>query len=629
MRRPFILFFTCLLFISSCKDELEESESNVSTNYASSEANPQLSGNLIQSTFIGRVIRHGSITPVAGALVKIGDKTTHTNERGLYLIKDVQVDESFVTIEVNMNGFFAQFKNLKPRSSSDNVVDIELIERTFTGSFQADQGGEINVLNNQGKITFPANAFLNPDGSAYAGPVSVATTYINPTDPNINSYAPGSMLAVQSDDQLAHLTSFGMIKAEMVGSNDQLLKLAEDTSARIEFPIQKTQEDRAQDEIPLWFFDETTGIWREEGIAQRSGNKYIGQVSHFTFWNCDVASRTANLFGFLYYMEESTPFTSNSVKVKMVRPLLGEDNWAYASQNSDGTFFSVIPADEPIDIYLINDVCGAEIFVMTIPPQQNESDFNIGGIGVSDLLEEKIFEIRAQLFDCSGSPASNAVFEYTSENSMLMGLTQADENGNISVFAGVCDDYLLSYMALDFNEWGDILGETGQVNVSSGVEILDLGSVFICDEFNEAGSYLAYMDDMGHQLFHFGNMTGNYTDEFFDCFFIQQIVFGEQENLGTWCTLEPPLSLGPSNNCSQQIVGYIGGFLGDGNKIWIEIPNTSNTEWMVTALEMNGISVEIVAASYSGEADITIRDEDNNVILENEVNMTCNFRFEN
>ncbi|HMK04708.1 MAG TPA: hypothetical protein VK489_10975, partial [Ferruginibacter sp.] len=40
--------------------------------------------------------------------------------------------------------------------------------------------------------------------------------------------------------------------------------------------------------IPLWYFDEVKGLWKEEGVATKTGNNYSGEVSHFSFWNYDV-----------------------------------------------------------------------------------------------------------------------------------------------------------------------------------------------------------------------------------------------------------------------------------------------------------------------------------------------------
>src|SRR5205814_609485 len=44
-----------------------------------------------------------------------------------------------------------------------------------------------------------------------------------------------------------------------------------------------------------WYFDETSGLWKEQGTATKMGANYVGDVSHFSFWNCDYASSFINL----------------------------------------------------------------------------------------------------------------------------------------------------------------------------------------------------------------------------------------------------------------------------------------------------------------------------------------------
>ena len=47
--------------------------------------------------------------------------------------------------------------------------------------------------------------------------------------------------------------------------------------------------------MPLWYFDEVAGLWKEQGFSRKVGNRYIGNVSHFTIWNNDWAYPVATL----------------------------------------------------------------------------------------------------------------------------------------------------------------------------------------------------------------------------------------------------------------------------------------------------------------------------------------------
>jgi hypothetical protein len=79
-----------------------------------------------------------------------------------------------------------------------------------------------------------------------------------------------------------------MLAVELSGSNGEKLQLASGKSATLTFPITAVQQADAPMTIPLWYFDQATGMWKEEGNAKRRGNTYVGVVTHFSFWNVDV-----------------------------------------------------------------------------------------------------------------------------------------------------------------------------------------------------------------------------------------------------------------------------------------------------------------------------------------------------
>jgi hypothetical protein len=66
-----------------------------------------------------------------------------------------------------------------------------------------------------------------------------------------------------------------------------LLQIADGKKATLTMAIPSSLTATAPATIPLWYFDETTGLWKEEGSANKVGNQYIGEVAHFSYWNCD------------------------------------------------------------------------------------------------------------------------------------------------------------------------------------------------------------------------------------------------------------------------------------------------------------------------------------------------------
>jgi len=91
------------------------------------------------------------------------------------------------------------------------------------------------------------------------------------------------------------LKSYGMLAVELESSSGERLQIADGKTARITIPIPTSIQSPAPASISLWYVDEKTGIWKEEGDALKTGTGYVGDVKHFTFWNCDVGSPAVKL----------------------------------------------------------------------------------------------------------------------------------------------------------------------------------------------------------------------------------------------------------------------------------------------------------------------------------------------
>lgn len=622
MSRLLLLSLCLALVFTSCKDETDNSSNNGNPNNPTpSGANPQLSGNIVSASFMGRITSKETNQPVDGALVKIGNQTTTTNELGFYLVENVLVDENFALIEITANGYFNQFRNLKPKAGQTNMVDALMIARTFTGAFESSAGGEVPVGSGQGKVIFSPDAFMNSDGSAYSGQVIVATTYLDPTDPNINAYVPGSMLAVESNDDLAVLTTFGMMNVEMIGSGGQPLDLAEGETATLEFPVHADQSGYAPAEIPLWFFDESTGIWREQGQATRSGNKYIGDVSHFTFWNCDIAIETANISGLFTYNEN--PYASNAIKLKMVRTNFN-NNWAYAQQNGDGSFNSYIPANEPLELYIVNDVCSEESFYMNLAPQDPNADVDLGEIPVESYLgNSELIEVSATILDCEGNPSSGGSFEYLVDGTSISGFMNTQSDGTIQFPITICEPQTISFSAIGLDNTGSILGQNGSFNIDPGSTDVNLGSLFLCEDLTLEGSYISYSDNQGNSALNPSSIAYPFGT---GCTIVQY--FGGQNETYSSLIFETPVSTGPVNVCSGEEVQIVfGGILDGGNTIEASFSDATMI-FNVTEFEMVSDSVSLIMGTYEGEAAVTVRDQNQTIIEEYTTSAQGLFRHE-
>ena len=69
-----------------------------------------------------------------------------------------------------------------------------------------------------------------------------------------------------------------------------------------------------QQQFHYGIFDEDKGYWIEDGTAILQGDKYVGTVTHFSFWNCDIPAE-AYVVCFNIIDDQGNPFANQSVKV--------------------------------------------------------------------------------------------------------------------------------------------------------------------------------------------------------------------------------------------------------------------------------------------------------------------------
>ena len=81
----------------------------------------------------------------------------------------------------------------------------------------------------------------------------------------------------------------------MQGENGEKLQLKRGCKAKLTFPVPEGMNENLPSSIPLWSFNEQTGLWEEEGSATLQGNVYVGEVSHFSWTNLDWPEKQGTL----------------------------------------------------------------------------------------------------------------------------------------------------------------------------------------------------------------------------------------------------------------------------------------------------------------------------------------------
>ncbi|MFO0699418.1 MAG: putative Ig domain-containing protein [Nitrospira sp.] len=151
-------------------------------------------------------------------------------------------------------------------------------------------GGTVLVPNSPARVTIPANGLVPVAGGAPAGSVNVSLTPINPAEePRV---MPGGFNGIAAGGgSVQPLESGGAMQVDVRDSAGARYTLAPGITATIRIPL-RTQSPNPPATMPLWFFDETAGVWREDGTATLQGtgaNRYYeGPVTRVTYWNADL-----------------------------------------------------------------------------------------------------------------------------------------------------------------------------------------------------------------------------------------------------------------------------------------------------------------------------------------------------
>ena len=243
-------------------------------------------GAQITTTLAGRVTDESGAS-VAGARITAQNGSATTDANGLFFISNASVPSDRTFILAKKAGYFDGARAAIPTSNGVTYMQIMLASDAPIGSINAATGGTVNLAAG-GSITLPPGGVVTSSGASYTGSVSVSAEHLDPGNGNFANLFAGDLTGQQTDGSQTELQSYGVIIAELHGSSGETLQPASGSPATLTMPIAAAEQATAPASIPLWYFDENLGMWKEEGTATKQGNSYVGTVAHFSFWNYDM-----------------------------------------------------------------------------------------------------------------------------------------------------------------------------------------------------------------------------------------------------------------------------------------------------------------------------------------------------
>jgi len=314
-------------------------------------------------------------SPLSNATVAGGTATAITDANGKFTLTKVQFIAGTVVVNVTKDGFFQGSKNFVSTTAAVSNAKIQLIPKPASSTIIASSGGDVTISGG-GAVQFNPGFINATNGNIYTGNVSVSASYFNPTDQNFSATVPGDLKAVSAANQQGVLQSFGVVAVEMNDASGNKLQLASGKTATITLPIPSLLQSNAPAIIPLWYFDNTKGVWKQEGTASKQGNNYTGIVNHFSFWNVGDLSEAVNLT--VSFTDSVSGAPAINLYVKLIQ---NDSTRTYGYTDSTGTASGLVPVNEVLYMKVFNQ-CGALVYSKSIGPFSTNT--NLGNIRIAN-----------------------------------------------------------------------------------------------------------------------------------------------------------------------------------------------------------------------------------------------------
>jgi hypothetical protein len=394
--------------------------------------------------------------PVKDAAVTSGTAATTTTINGVFRLDNVQLTKnaSFVTVE--KTGYLKGCRTFLANAGNINNIEIQLIPKVNRGNFQSAAGGNI-VIQNGSSVSFPANGIVNATtNAAYTGTVNVVGSYLDPLDPKLSLIMPGNLTGLTSGNEIKVLQTFGMIAVQLEGGSGEKLNLASGKTATITMPIPSSLLANAPATIPLWYFDETKGLWKEEGSASKQGSNYVGTVSHFSFWNCDVPNNFVTL-KLTLKDQNAQPAAGYQIQLRNT----ANNSTAYAITDSSGSASGAVPPGVSLEMKIYNK-CNQLVHTQTIGPFSTATD--LGAITITTAAPASI-TISGTVKNCALSNVTNGFADVIIDGSTYR---TATNNGNFSITIQRCNGTATTAQIIGMDLQANQQSTSMPLNVTSG-----------------------------------------------------------------------------------------------------------------------------------------------------------------
>ncbi|TAL67209.1 MAG: DUF1416 domain-containing protein [Bacteroidetes bacterium] len=402
-------------------------------------------------------------TALHGSKVSIGELVTYTDDKGRFFLRNAPAGER-VLVNFTSDNYASTQKVVTVLPDRTTVVDASMLLVGTTQTIGSSGGA---VLFSGAKVEFPANSFIDSKGNSFNGAALVKATFFDPANSAFYGCFPGEFKGVRTDNSETQIESYGFIQVEIMNGSEKL-NLAAGKTATITLPISTKQSATAPATIPLWYYDETAGKWREQGTASKVGNNYVGSVSHFSNWNCDQPTQTSYLHGRVVD-QSGNPIFFASVFSE------GIDYTGSSRVNTDeeGYFKLAVKSASNAKVWASIHIFSSATQNIATPPTGETSEI---GDFVITIDSTNICIIIGRVIDNGDLPVSNMNVRQLDSTGKSLAYVLTGQDGNFLFYGKLNTKYKfeINYFAYD---------SSGKISIErttpSSPETLDLGDIKI------------------------------------------------------------------------------------------------------------------------------------------------------
>ncbi|QHI35704.1 Internalin-A [Kordia antarctica] len=464
--------FACILFLQNCTDD-DFNTGNITNPETEAEVlrdeqfKSENFGNATTGNFIG-IVKNIDGNILINVRITIGNTVTITDRNGIFILNDVDVFENFAYIKAQKDGYIDGSRVVIPKMNGVNKINIVLLKKEITATVSSGQASQVSLQNN-GKVDFSGN-FINTDGSPYNGQVEVVLHYVAPNSITTYTEMPGSLLAQNEANEARNLETYAMLSVNLFSPSGESLNIDENSPATITFPIHNTQTSIAPETINLWYFDEEVGYWKEDGQAVKNGNSYVAEVTHFTWWNCDIPFSAVE---FCFSLSETNNITQQTPYYTLIKRNTNDQLiFSGIVTANDGLECGLIPQNEDVTvtIYGLAGTCyGQLMHEQTFGGYTTDTTIDISFSTTNQVSTTTITGIAN---NCAGNPITNGYVFIDEANTFSI------TDGTINIGVQHCDNQIITLQIFDFDTSQWLLAH----NIPLNEVDFNLGTITTCED---------------------------------------------------------------------------------------------------------------------------------------------------